>query len=296
MSAREWVAFALVVVGSGAWPAAGQPRDVLCPAASRSPEQLRRQLEPLGEPAVVALVALAQSPNGEEVACGIAGLSALGDLRAVPLIAAALRDPARRDEAYQVARWAAALAGRPSPDLGEAMLPVVDALDDPAVVRAAGNDAIWLLGEIDHERARDRLLGLLDRPQDDAALDAVVHALARQGDSRARARIAGLGDEAARAKSGNATPEQARRLGEVAFYQLALGPDSLEDGLATLRTVALRDQQDAAAWAVHTLCARAERRPAERASIEADRARLVAALEQAGVSWSSSRVPGSCPP
>jgi len=289
--------YCLAALLAVAWPiGAAQPRDALCPAAGRSPEQLKRQLEPLGEPAAVALLALAQSGVWEEAACGIAGLAALGDPRGAGPIVAALENPAWRDMAYQVARWAAVLAGGFDPALGPVMAPVLDALDDPAIVRAAGNDAIWLLGEIDHERARDRLLGLLDQPQDDAALDAVVHALARQGDSRARARIASLGDEAARAKSGNATPEQARRLGEVAFYQLALGADSLEDGLATLRTVALRDQQDAAAWAVHTLCARARRRPAEQASIEADRARLVSALEQAGVSWSSSRVPGACTP
>jgi hypothetical protein len=273
-----------------------QDRTTLCAASGQRPEVLRRQLVPLGEPAAIALVALAQAHDWAEAACGIAGLAALGDPRGVAPIVAALQNPAWRDNAYQVARWAATLAGGADPALGPAMVPVVDALGDRAVWDAAGNDGIWLLGEIDHPGARDRLLAALDEARDDVAIDAVVHALARQGEPRARTRIARLGDDAARAKSGNATPEQARRLGEVAFYQLALGPDSVDEGLVTLGTIAVRDQQEAAAWAVQTLCARSARRPSERDAIEAHRARLVAGVERLGLTWSSSRVPAGCVP
>lgn len=251
-------------------------------------------LEPLGEPARTALVGLAGSPVKGEALCGIAGLSALGDRRVIPLLVGALRNPAFREEAYRLARWAAFLAGGPDADLGAAMLPIVDAFNDPAIRDAAGDDAIGLLGEVDHPAARDRLLVEFTQAPSDATLDAVVHALARQGDPRARAPIAALGVEAERAKSGNATPEQARRLGEVAFYQLALGPETLGDGLATLGTIAARDQEWTAAWAVHTLCARAVRRPAERAAIEAHRLALVEDLGRRGVSWSGAKGPFGC--
>ena len=276
--------------------ASAQDRSALCGTAEQSPEVLRRQLEPIRETATVALLALAESTQRGEAACGLAGLAALGEPRAVAHLAAALRNPAWRDTAYEVARWAATLAAAPDPNLGGAMLPVVEVLQDRAVWEATGNDGIWLLGEIDHPRARDRLLTALDEARDDVAIDAVVHALARQGEPRARDRIGKLGDDAARAKSGNATPEQARRLGEVAFFQLALGPDSVDDGLVTLGTIALRDQQDAAAWAVQTLCARSARRPSDRDAIDAHRARLIAGLERLGVPWSSSRVRAGCVP
>jgi hypothetical protein len=106
--------------------------------------------------------------------------------------------------------------------------------------------------------------------------------------------MATLGAEALRAKSGNATPEQASRLGEVAFYQLALGPDTLDEGLATLSTIAARDQQYFAAWAVHTLCARALRRPDEREAIDQHRVALAAALDQRGVAWQAPKGPVGC--
>jgi hypothetical protein len=286
------LAMLVFTVAVGAAPV--QDRAAWCGSGEQAPDILRRQLEPVRETATLALVALAGSKEWGEAACGLAGLAALREPRAVPYLSAALRNPAWRDNAYQVARWAATLAGAPDSDLGAAMLPVVEALEDRAVWDAAGNDAIWLLGEIDHPRARDRLLVALDEARDDVAIDAVVHALARQGEARGRSRIARLGDAAARAKSGNATPEQARRLGEVAFFQLALGPDSVDEGLDTLGTIALRDQQDAAAWAVQTLCARAARRPSDREAIEAHRTRLIAGLDRMGVPWSSSRVPTAC--
>ena len=121
--------------------------------------------------------------------------------------------------------------------------------------------------------------------REDAAIDTIVHALARQGEARARPRIAALGDEAARGKSGNATPEQARRLGEVAFYQLSLGAETHEAGLATLGTIAARDQEWVASWAAHTLCARELRRPAGRAATEAHRRALVIELDRRGLDW-----------
>jgi hypothetical protein len=275
---------------------ATQPdRATLCGATARSPQQLVRQLEPLGEPARAGLLALAQSPDLTEALCGISGLSALGDARVIPHLAAALKNPAWRDHAYDVARSAALLAGAAEPGIGAAMGPVIDALEAPAVWAATGTDGIWLLGEIDHPRARERLLAVLDETRDDAAIDAAVHGLARQGEGRARERIAGLGDEAARAKSGNATPEQARRLGEVAFYQLALGPDSVEAGLATLGTIALRDQREAAAWAVHTLCAREVRTPLQRNQVEAHRHAVVQALDARGIDWRAPRGAIACP-
>jgi hypothetical protein len=242
-------------------------REGLCGAEDRTPGDVARQLEPLGESGRVALMALAASPNASEVMCGVAGLASLRDRRAIPLLEAALRNPAMRGKAHLLARWAAFLAGGPDPDLGAAMLTVVEAVTDRGVWSVAGHDAIWFLGEVDHPAARDRLVAELDQPLDDAGLDAVVHALARQGDPRERGRIAAVGLQAAREKSGNATPEQARRLGAVAFYQLALGPETLADGIATLGTIAARDQEDAAAWAVHTLRARrpatASRRPSK---------------------------------
>lgn len=266
----------------------------LCGSLDRPLADQARMLEPLGEPARTALVSLAESPVEGEALCGIAGLSALGDRRVIPLLASALRNEAFREEAYRLARWAAFVAGGPDRDLGEAMLPVVDALGDGSIRDAVGDDAIWLLGEVDHAAARDRLLAELDRTRSEATLDAVVHALARQGDPRVRARVAALGADALRGKSGNATPEQARRLGAVAFYQLALAPESMTEGFETLGTIALRDQEAAAAWAVHTLCARAVRRPGEQAAIEAHRLALVDDLGRRGVSWSGVKGPFGC--
>ena len=70
----------------------------------------------------------------------------------------------------------------------------------------------------------------------------------------------------------------------------------LADGLATLGTIAARDQESAAAWAVHTLCARSVRRPAERAAIEAHRRALVDALGGLGISWQTPKGPLGCTP
>jgi len=280
----------------GSWQPAAQGREPLCASLDEAPAARARQLAALGDPAREALLALARSKVPDEVVCGVAGLAALGDRDVIPPLVAALKDPALGEVSYRLARWAAYLAGGPDSDLGETMLPVVDAVEEPAVWKAAGTDAIWFLGEVDHARARERLLKELDEPLDAAGLDAVIHALARQGETRARDRISTLGDEALRAKSGNATPEQAQRLGEVAFYQLALGPDTLAEGLDTLGTIALRDQSWVAAWAVHTLCARAVRRPAVREATEAHRQALVRELDRLGIPWKEPQGTFGCTP
>lgn len=141
------------------------------------------------------------------------------------------------------------------------------------------------LGETDDEAARERLLRELDGPASDATLDAAIHALGRQGETRARARIAAIGAEAVATRSGNTTHEQARRMSAVAFYQLTLTADTLGDGLAMLRQLAQRDQEDTAAWAVQTLCERAVRRPADAARLDGQRRTLAAELERLGVRW-----------
>lgn len=268
----------------------------LCGVEDRTPDVLARLLEPLGEAGRTALIALAESPDPAEVLCGIGGLAALRDRRVIPYLDAALRNPGMRERAHLLARWAAFLAGGPDPDLGAAMLKVVEAITDQPAWNAAGLDALWFLGEVDHPAARERLLVDLDQPSSDAGLDAAIHALARHGDPRARGRIAAVGLQAAREKSGNATPEQARRLGAVAFYQLALGPETMAEGMATLGAIAARDQEDAAAWAVHTLCERAVRRPSEAAAIEAHRRALVEDLDRLGVSWHAARGNFGCEP
>jgi hypothetical protein len=270
-------------------------RDQLCGSADEASADLARRLTPLGEAGRVALIKLAQSSDTPDRLCGIAGLTALADRRVLSHLVAALRDPGLREQAYQLARWAAYMAGGPDTDLGPVMLEVIEAISDQAVWDAAGVDAIWLLGEVDHPAARERLLTELRLPLNGAKLDAVIHGLARQGDPRALAAITQLGVEAGQAKSGNATPEQASRLGEVAFYQLALGPDSLADGLATLQSIARRDQDWTAAWAVHTLCARAVRRPRQRDEIGEHRAALVEQLNRLGVSWQEPKGTFGCP-
>ena len=95
---------------------------------------------------------------------------------------------------------------------------------------AAGDDAIRLLGAIDHPAARDRLVAEFTRPQPDTTLDALIHALARQGEPRVRERVVALGQEAVATRSGNLTYEQASRIGVVAFYLLALAPATIPTG------------------------------------------------------------------
>lgn len=222
--------------------------------------------------------------TGADVLCGLAVLAAVRDPRVAPAMAAAAERPALRDDLYRIARWAAFAAGGPDASLGEAFLPLTAALDPPPLRAAAGDDGTRLLGEIDHASARERLRARLDGPSD-AEIDAAIHALARQGDATARARVLALGREVAGALSTNPTYEQARRTSAAAFYLLALDAASLADGLALLRVLSPSDQADTAAWAVQTVCERAIRRPATRATLEAHRAALVAAVDSLGLPW-----------
>ena len=269
---------------------AAQPRPAeraaLCAAVDKPPAQTARTLEPLGEAGLLALMALAGSSQSADAACGVAGLAALRDRRVVPLVQAALANPAFRDDGYRFARWAAYVAGGPEVDLGATFLPLVKALENPAVWKAAGDDAIRLLGEIDHPAARARLVAEFGRPQSDATVDALIHALARQAESSVHARVVALGLEAVSSRSGNLTYEQARRIGSVSFYLLAGEPATRATGLEMLRQMAAGDQADTAAWTVQTWCERAVRRPAERDAAERTRASLVAEFDAMNIRWS----------
>lgn len=271
-----------MVVGHQALP----DRAALCAAADQSPAEAARTLEPHGEAGRLALLQLAGSSQGADAACGVAGLAALRDRRVVPPVKAVLANPTLRGEAYRFARWAAYVAGGPEADLGPAFLPLVEALADPAAWAATGADAIRLLGEVDHPAARERLVTEFARPQSDATLDALIHALARQGDARIQARAVTLGQDAVGARSGNLTYEQASRIGAVAFYLLALGPDTTAQGLELLRQLAPREQQDTAAWAAQTWCERTSRRPAGRDAAGRTHAALVAEFDRMDGRWS----------
>ena len=96
-----------------------------------------------------------------------------------------------------------------------------------------------------------------------------------------------LGHAEADGLATNATYEQARRIGAAAFYLLALGPDTRDDGLRLLTRLSPADQADAAAWAMQTLCERAVRRPADAPTITAARADLAASLAQRDIAWTS---------
>jgi hypothetical protein len=264
---------------------AAPDRTALCATVDRPAAEAARTLEPLGEPARAALATLAASAEVADAACGVAGLAALRDRRVVPPVMAALKNPAFRDDAYRFARWAAYVAGGPDGDLGAAFAPVVGLLADAALWTAAGDDAIRLLGEIDQPAARDRLVAELERPQKDTTLDAIINALARQGEPRPRARVVALGQEAVAARSGNLTYEQASRIGAVAFYLLALDSGSRAEGLQMLRHMVPDSQADAGAWAAQTWCERAVRRPADRATADQARAALVAELDGMNVGW-----------
>jgi hypothetical protein len=264
---------------------AGPDRAALCGPVDRPPADTAQALTPLGDAARSALVSLAAAASPADVLCGIAGLAALRDPGVVGPVDAALKNPALQADAFRIARWAAFAAGGPSPELGTAFAPLVKTLEDPAVWAAAGNDGIRLLGEIDHPSARDRLVAEVGKPQLDATLDAIIHALARQGDPRVRERMIALGQEAVSTRSGNLTYEQASRIGTVALYLLALSPESRADGLQFFRQLAVRDQEDTAAWALQTWCERAARRPAEREAAQRARAALQAELQALNVRW-----------
>ena len=155
----------------------------------------------------------------------------------------------------------------------------------PQCGTAAGDDAVRLLGEIDHPGARARLVAEFGRPQSEATIDALIHALARQGESSVHARVVSLGQEAVASRSGNLTYEQARRIGAVSFYLLAGEAASRAAGLEMLRHMTPGDQADTAAWAVQTWCQRAVRRPAERAPAEQASATLAAQFDALNIRW-----------
>jgi hypothetical protein len=119
----------------------------------------------------------------------------------------------------------------------------------------------------------------------EGAIDAAIHALARQREPRARARVAAIGAEMANGLATNATYEQARRLGAVSFYLLVLAPDTEREGIAHLARLSPGDQADTVAWAAQTLCEHGVRRPDAHAASEALRAAVVSAAATAGIAW-----------
>jgi hypothetical protein len=257
----------------------------LCAAPESAPATMATRAAAIGGAGLTTATTLASSTVPAEVMCGVAVLAAARDTRAVAPLLASVRADAFRSDTFRLVRWAAYLAGGPDVALGRQLLPLLSAFDVPGIRAAASDDAIRLLGEIDDDAARDRLMAEFARPASDAALDAAVHALARQREPRARDRIAAIGQDAVATRSGNTTFEQARRMGAVAFYQLVLGPDTVPAGLAMLRQLALPDQEDTAAWAAQTLCERAVRRPADREPVEKHRAAVVGEFDRLGLSW-----------
>jgi hypothetical protein len=289
---RASVVLAVIAgIGGGAPAARTQPgpgRAELCVAVDRPSAEVASVLAPLGEPGREALVRLTASSEAADVACGVAGLAALRDPRGVAPLAAALANPAFRADAYRFARWATFAASGPDPALAPSFLPLLAPLADPAVWAAVAEDGARLLGAIDAEASRERLVAELARPQADAMLDALIQAAGRQGDARPRSRVVAWGDEAVAARSGNLTYEQASRVGAVASYLLALAPDAFADGLRLLRQLGPRDQQQSAAWAVQTWCERSVRRPADRQASSRARQDLIDALDGAAVQWSGT--------
>ena len=254
-------------------------------AAERSLPDVAADLQALAPDVRAALRAMVTSADGPARRCGLRGLAALRDAGVPALVAATLDLPAWRQDLYLVLRWAAFAAGGPDPVASAAYAGLAAAIVRPDVLREGGDDAYRLLGEIEADEARNGLVEALGRPQADAAFDAVVHALARQGDRRPLAAIAAAGHEAADGLSTNPTYEQARRIAAAAFYLLALGDDTRDDGLALLGKLQPTDQADTAAWTLQTLCERAVRRPAAGAAATARAAGLAPAFAARGIRW-----------
>ena len=265
-------------------------RITLADAACAPDRPLRELAALLGPPDTnpgATLQAMAALPDGPTRRCGLRGLAAIRDPRAPSLLVEAFVSSAWREDLYLVARWAAFAAGGPDAGTSGAFAPLVEAATDPSLVAAAGDDLVLLLGEIETPSARDALLTFLTPGGRPATLDAAVHALARQGEPRARDNIASLAQTVMDGLGGNATLEEARRLGAAAFYMLALGADSRDDGLRLLTRLSPADQADAGAWAAQTLCERGVRRPADAPTLSAVRAGLVEALDARGIGWAS---------
>ncbi len=228
--------------------------------------------------------------------CGLRALAALRAPDSAPVFAAALVRTDARDDAWRVARWATWAAGGPDLEISATFAPLVDIVVDPAIAAGADDDGVRLLGEIASTRAIATLRAIVATDRPDHRVDAAIHALARQGDASVRARIAALGHAEADGLATNATYEQARRIGAAAFYLLALGGDTRDEGLRLLSRLSPADQADAAAWAMQTLCERAIRRPADAAATMAARSALVEALDQRGIAWTPlTRGTFTCP-
>lgn len=264
---------------------AGQDaRSVVCSALDLAPRDLAARVDTLGLSGRAALLDLADGPPAE-ARCGLAGLAAVRDARVVPLLTRAIAAAPADAEVWRLARWAAFVAGGPEAALAAPFLPLIAALDAPAARAAAGDDRLRLLGELDRPEARDALIAALDGPVSEGALDAAIHALARQREPRVRARVTALGADMANGLATNATYEQARRLGAVAFYLLALAPETQREGLAHLARLSPQDQADTVAWTAQTLCEHGVRHPESRAAAHALRATLNTAATAAGVAW-----------
>lgn len=247
-------------------------------------------------PAIVTRRAWATSDDRAARRCGLRALAATRDRALVPAIDAALARPEARDDAWMLARWAAWAAGGPDADASAAFAPLLDRLAQPAIAEAADDDGVRLLGEIEAPAAVARLRALVAQDRPDHRVDAAIFALARQGDAAVREHVAALGHAEADGLVTNATYEQARRIGAAAFYLLALGVDTRDDGMRLLTRLAPSDQADAAAWAVQTLCERGVRHPAEAAAVTSTRAALVEALDARGIAWATlTRGTFTCP-
>ncbi len=274
---------AVSVLSPSSATAAGQDvRAVVCSALDKTPREIAALVEPLGETGRAALLTMAETATGD-TACGLAGLAAVRDPRVVPRLVTAIQAAPADADVWRLLRWAAFVAGGPDPDLGAPLQALIPAFEAPAARAAAGDDWARLLGELAAPAAREQLLAELERPLPDSAIDAVVHALARQREPRPRARVAALGAEVASGLAGNATYEQARRLGAAAFYLLALGPETRAEGMALLAKMSPQDQADTAAWASQTLCEQAVRRPDTADAALALRKTLGDAFAAAGV-------------
>jgi hypothetical protein len=286
---------ALTLIATGATAAATAPQagqaavEALGPARSACLDvdtplpRLAALLDGAGAGARGALRQMASSTDVAVRWCGLRGLAALRDDTLPAAVLEAWRW--RREDAYLPARWATWAAGGPDAAASRAYQPLVDALADPGLLSAAGDDGVRLLGEVDTPAARDALLPLVARDDAPATVDAAILALARQGDARARTRVTALGQTVINGLGGNAMFEEARRIHAAGVYLMALGADGRDAGLAMLTRLSPADQTDAAAWAVQTLCERGVRRPAERDAAMAARAALVDALGGRGIRW-----------
>lgn len=281
-----WIV-SLSTVALAVTPTASAGQDVraaVCAAVDLPPRDLAARVDSLGQAGRAALLELAAGSSAD-ARCGLAGLAAVRDARVVPLLARAIAAAPADTDVWRLVRWAAFVAGGPDAALAAPFGPLLAALDAPAARAAAGDDRLRLLGELDQAEARDRLVAALDEPMADGAIDAAIHALARQREPRARTRVAALGAEMANGLATNATYEQARRLGAVAFYLLVLAPETQREGFAHLARLSPRDQEDTVAWAAQTLCEHGVRHPDSRDASLAVRRTVVSGAAAAGVAW-----------